>query len=77
MDGLQKSEVLQKFKPELGENMPSTLPADVTEHWESSKATMKKVCNETLGTEQRKHPDWLDQNDSDLRQLINRKRTPF
>jgi len=74
---LKVDENALKLQEKLEEAVPEQLPLNITEHWNKLKSTIRKTCDEVLGHETRKHQDWFDENDLELKQLIDRKREAF
>ncbi len=47
------------------------------EHWDQMKNAIIVTCRETLGTKKKRHQDWFDDNDEQLKLLIDEKRAAF
>ena len=50
---------------------------DVECLWESFKTATETTCDETLGSQKRRHQDWFDDNNAEIEQMIAEKRRRF
>ena len=58
------------LKNSIKEKLP-TLVGSVEEKWHTFKSTVHDMSKQTLGYMVKKHADWFDENDTELRELIN------
>ncbi|XP_035263189.1 uncharacterized protein LOC118221872 isoform X1 [Anguilla anguilla] len=61
----------------LAESLQHEYPDDIGAHWSLLKSTTLDTCETTLGYMSRKHQDWFDENDTEIEQLISKKRKAF
>uniref|UniRef100_H3AEA9 Reverse transcriptase domain-containing protein n=1 Tax=Latimeria chalumnae TaxID=7897 RepID=H3AEA9_LATCH len=55
----------------------STRHGSVSAQWEAFKTVIISACAETIGYTSKKHQDWFDDNDSQIKELIDRKHAAF
>ena len=77
LDSLNETATQQLLQDSLEESLQQEYPDDIEEHWGLLKSTIHYSCESTLGYQSRKHQDWFDENDTEIEQLISRKRKAF
>ncbi|KAM9816523.1 uncharacterized protein ACBT44_010821 isoform 1-T2 [Syngnathus typhle] len=77
LEALNNTAALQLFQASLGESLIQEYPEDIEEHWSLLKSSILDTCRATLGYKARKHQDWFDENDTEIEQLISKKRETF
>ncbi|XP_061142364.1 uncharacterized protein LOC133159416, partial [Syngnathus typhle] len=77
LETLNNTAALQLFQASLGESLNQEYPEDIEEHWSLLKSSILDTCRATLGYKARKHQDWFDENDTEIEQLISKKRETF
>ena len=68
-----------QFKGNLQERLLSK-PGDnlsVEEHWTNDKIALTDACKEAFGFKTKRHQDWFNENDKEIKQLIESKRQAF
>ena len=76
---LKDLETSNPFKGDLQERLPSK-PDDkltVEEHWTLVKTALTDACKEAIGFKTKRHQDWFNENDKEIKQLIESKRQAF
>ena len=76
---LKDLETSNQFKGDLQERLLSK-PYDnltVEEHWAHVKTALTDVCKEAIGFKTKRHQDWFNQNDKEIKRLIESKRQAF
>ncbi len=66
-----------EFVTKLEEALPEEYQDNIEEHWDSLKNTILDTCASTMGFTKKKHQDWFDENDSQIKDLIDQKRKSF
>ena len=73
---LKSSDLKQSFSHTLEQRLQSTLPKgqDVETVWAALRETVYNTAMECLGPSTRKHKDWFDENCTEIKQLLEKKR---
>ena len=66
---LNSPDVLSTFQDKIN----ALTPLDVNDRWKDFREKIYSLSSETLGLVQRKHQDWFDDNDQEIRLLLDRK----
>ena len=66
-------EILQHEIDEVLGKKSFQVESTLDEDWQSLSNTVYNIANKVLGTPERKHQDWFDQNDQHLRDLLDRR----
>ncbi len=77
LDSLDETATQQQLQASLGESLQQEYPDDIEGHWSLLKSTILATCKTILGYKSRKHQDWFDGNDTEIEQLISKKRKAF
>ncbi|XP_076067687.1 uncharacterized protein LOC143040480 [Oratosquilla oratoria] len=80
VDSLQDAEKVEKLRQTLHEKLSRQevkLSTPIEEHWNQLKVAILDTCKETIGYKTKKHQEWFDENDEQLKQLIDKKRKAF
>ena len=70
------AEVKTKFQPGLQCNLKETSEPSPETLWNQLKRAILKTSEEVLGYNQKKNKDWFDENDSEIQDLLSKKRSP-
>ena len=76
---LKDLDTSNQFKGDLQERLLSK-PDDnlsVEEHWTHVKTALTDACKEAVGFKTKRHQDWFNENDKEIRRLIESKRQAF
>ena len=67
-------DIAAKFaqKPESALNNMRTQSLSHEDHWSTLRDVLHSSAEETIGFVKRKHPDWFDENDPSIRDLLPR-----
>lgn len=74
---LTDSEQRQRFQDRLTENIADTRRDSADVLWMDLSQKITETCKEELGVQKRKHEDWFDENDREIKDLIDEKRFAF
>ncbi|XP_076031048.1 uncharacterized protein LOC143019264 [Oratosquilla oratoria] len=80
VDSLQDAEKVEKLRQTLYEKLSRQkvkLSTPIEEHWNQLKVAILDTCKESIGYKTKKHQDCFDENDEQLKQLIDKKRKAF
>lgn len=73
-----KSNNKQSFSDTLEQRLDSTLlEGEDVETWTANRETVYNTAMECLGPSTRKHKDWFDENCTEIKQLLEKKRSPY
>jgi len=73
-DRLKDQEIRTEFTAVLDARLADYQPtADVEQTWKNFRDPVHKTCEEILGRPVRKHADWFDSNDSEIRRLLDER----
>ena len=73
---LKDLETSNQFKGDLQERLLSKPDDNLTveEHWTHVKTALTDACKEAIGFKTKRHQDWFNENDKEIKQLIESKR---
>ncbi len=77
LDSLDETATQQQLQASLRESLQQEYPDDIEGHWSLLKSNILDTCKTILGYKSRKHQDWFDENDTEIEQLISKKRKAF
>ena len=76
---LKDLETSNQFKRDLQERLLSKPDDNLTveEHWTHVKTALTDACKEAIGFKTKRHQDWFNENDKEIKRLIESKRQAF